>query len=119
MVRDDEASASDPHPSGEKGETLSSTELEGDQKGRSGWSTPIPKSRRGPKVRWADEELASMAWEELRLVANGCRKLNIKLAKIFPQRTLEGVKGIMPGTKACYHRSKHHPQPSPGRLLAW
>ena len=51
VVREDEALASDPHPLGEKGETLSSPELDGDQKGWSGWSTPIPKSRRGPKVR--------------------------------------------------------------------
>ena len=50
-------------------------------------------------MRWADEELASMAREELRLVANDCRKLNIELAKIFPQRTLEGVKRMRRNAK--------------------
>ena len=40
-----------------------------------------------------------MAREELQLVANGCRKLNIELAKIFPQRTLEGVKGMRRNAK--------------------
>ena len=45
----DEAVASDPHPSGEIGETMSSPGVEGNQLGRS-WSTPIPKVRKGPKV---------------------------------------------------------------------
>ena len=98
VVCEDEAVASDPHPSGEKGETVSSPDLEGNQKGRS-WCTPIPKTRKGPKFRWADEELESMAREELLLAANGCRKLNIELTKFFPQRTLEGVKGMRRNAK--------------------
>ena len=82
-VCEDEVSASGPHPASELGETMSSPVLGCEQKGWSGWSTPIPKSRRGPKVRWTDDELMSMAREEMRLVAEGCRKLNIKLSE-FP-----------------------------------
>ena len=50
-------------------------------------------------LRWADKELENMAREELRLAANGCRKLNIELSKLFPQRTLEGVKGMRRNAK--------------------
>ena len=58
------------------------------------WTTPSPKDRKGPKIRWSNELLEGVAREEARLSLEGCKKLNIELSKLYPNRTLEAIKGM-------------------------
>ena len=58
------------------------------------WITPEPKDRTGPKVRWNDDLLDEVArWEAL-LSLVGCTDMNKQLSYLFPERTLEGIKGM-------------------------
>ena len=98
VVREDEAVVSVPHSLSEIGEMVSSSVSLGDLSG-SRWRTPHPKSRKGPKNRWSGSDLESMVREEKRLAAEGCRKLNIELAKLFPERSFKGIKGMRRNAK--------------------
>jgi hypothetical protein len=49
----------------------------------------VPKS----KLRWSDEELRLVAFEEARLVRLGGGNINKELGRLFPARTLESIKG--------------------------
>ena len=57
------------------------------------WTTPEPKSRRGPKVRWSEDLLEGVARREAQLCLEGCRDLNRQLSREFLCRTLEAIKG--------------------------
>ena len=58
------------------------------------WTTPSPKDRKGPKIRWSSEFLDEVARYEARLSLVGCRNMNVQLSTIFPDRTLEAIKGM-------------------------
>ena len=58
------------------------------------WTTPEPKDRTGPKVRWSEELLDEVARWEVRLSLVGCTEMNKQLSYLFPERSLEGIKGM-------------------------
>ena len=58
------------------------------------WVTPVPKDRKGPKLRWGEELLEEVAREELRLSGLNTRFMNAALRNSFPSRTLEAIKGM-------------------------
>ena len=58
------------------------------------WTTPSPKDRKGPKIRWSSELLDEVARAEARLSLVGCRNMNVRLSALFPDITLEAVKGM-------------------------
>ena len=66
------------------------------------WTTPEPKDRTDPKVRWSEELLDEVARWEDRLSLVGCTDINKQLSYLFPERSLEGIKGmrILPKYKA-------------------
>ena len=58
------------------------------------WTTPTPKDRKGPKIRWSNELLDEVARREARLSLVGCAAMDVQLSKLFPDRTLEAIKGM-------------------------
>ena len=58
------------------------------------WTTPSPKECKGPKLRWSSELLDEVARAEARLSLVGCRNMNVRLSALFPDRTVEAVKGM-------------------------
>ena len=58
------------------------------------WTTPEPKDRRGPKVRWSWDLLFNVARWEVRLSLVGCPDINVRLSELFPERTLDAIKDM-------------------------
>ena len=58
------------------------------------WTTPEPKDRRGPKVRWSDELLDEVARWEARLSRVGCVNMNVKISDRFPERSFDGIEDM-------------------------
>ena len=52
------------------------------------WTTPEPKDRTGPNVRWRSKLLDEVARREARLSL-------VLLSELFPERTLESIKGML------------------------
>ena len=65
-----------------------------DVAGARAWTTPTPKDRKGPKLRWSEELLEGVARAGARLSLEGCRRLNVALSKLYPDRSLEAIEGM-------------------------
>ena len=79
---------------GEAGEDEESSQVQSQVVVQRSWMTPEQKSRKGPKVRWGQEVMVEVAREELRLVGQNVRLINVELHRKFQSRTLEAIKGM-------------------------